>query len=188
MLIVPTFKSTPFMFQAQHISSHHEPFMYHGLPIHIVIMPLSYQPFQYNLMQNSCQPFIHNSQLAFLYHTHTYQAFNTDTQNQANIIHTRPRKTSHITLSRSAPRLGWRVSLRRDRLAQASPPSPRRGLEKNQGHEQRGISLKRDPSRLGELPARSKVERAAWATFRAEALGELPVSSRLGETDSPGRD
>jgi len=55
-------------------------------------------------------------------------------------------------------------------------------------HEQRGISLKRDPSRLGELPARSKVERATWATFRAGALGELPVSSRLGEIDSPGRD
>jgi len=55
-------------------------------------------------------------------------------------------------------------------------------------HEQRGISLKRDPSRLGELPARSKVERAAWATFRAGALGELPVLSRLGEIDSPGRD
>ncbi|QCD78560.1 hypothetical protein DEO72_LG1g2196 [Vigna unguiculata] len=59
---------------------------------------------------------------------------------------------------------------------------------KNKGHEQHGISLKRDPSRLGELPARSKVERAAWATFRAKALGELPVSSRLGEVDSLGRD
>ena len=106
ILIVPTFKSMPFMFQAQHISSRHEPFMYQGLPIHIVIMPLSYQPFHYNLMQNSCQPFIHNSQLALLYHTHTYQAFSTNTQNQANIIHTNPRKTSHITLPRPAPRLG----------------------------------------------------------------------------------
>jgi len=28
--------------------------MYQGLPNHIVIMPLSYQPFHYNLMQNSC--------------------------------------------------------------------------------------------------------------------------------------
>ena len=43
-------------------------------------------------------------------------------------------------------------------------------------------------SRLGELPARSKVERAARATFRAKNLGELPVSSRLGEVDSLGRD
>ncbi|QCE03898.1 hypothetical protein DEO72_LG8g1928 [Vigna unguiculata] len=53
---------------------------------------------------------------------------------------------------------------------------------------QHGISLKRDPSRLGELPARSKIERAARATFRAKNLGELPVSSRLGEIDSLGRD
>jgi len=30
-----------------------------------------------------------------------------------------------------------------------------------------GISLKRDPSRLGEWFARSKVERVAWATIRA---------------------
>jgi len=50
-------------------------------------------------------------------------------------------------------------------------------------------------SRLGETPlawARCSlaqhVKLVAWATFRAEALGELPVSSRLGETDSLGRD
>jgi len=50
-------------------------------------------------------------------------------------------------------------------------------------------------SRLGETPlawARcslaQKFEQVAWATFRAIALGELPVSSRLGEIDSLGRD
>ncbi|QCE09350.1 hypothetical protein DEO72_LG10g569 [Vigna unguiculata] len=50
-------------------------------------------------------------------------------------------------------------------------------------------------SRLDETPiawARcslaQNVERVAWATFRAGALGELPVSFRLGETDSLGRD
>ena len=96
MLIVPTFKPTPFMFQAQHISSRRNPFMYQGLPIHIVIMPLSYQPFHYKLMQNSCPPFIYDSQLVLLYHSHTYQAFSTNTQNQASIIHTKPRK--HPTL------------------------------------------------------------------------------------------
>ena len=77
-------------------------------------------------------------------------------------------------------RSGETGSLRRDRLAQArqarsgetgslrrAPPSPRRGLEKP-GHEHRGISLKRDPSRLGELPARSKAQWVAWATLRAE--------------------
>ena len=73
------------------------------------------------------------------------------------------------------------ISLRR------ASPSPRRERQKL-GHGQHGISLKRDPSRLGELPARSKIERAAWATFRAKNLGELPVSSRLGEMDSLGRD
>jgi len=72
-------------------------------------------------------------------------------------------------------------------LAQASLPLAKARAQE-QKQEQRGISLKRDPSRLGELPARSKVERAAWATFRAGALGEPPVLSRLGEIDSPGRD
>ena len=69
-------------------------------------------------------------------------------------------------------------------LAQASLPSPRRE-DKNQRCGHYGISLKRDPSRLGEWPARSKGERVAWARFRAE---NLPVSSRLGEIDSLGRD
>ena len=76
-------------------------------------------------------------------------------------------------------RSGETCSLRR------ASPSPRRERQK-QGHGQHGISLKRDPSLLGELPARSKVERAAWATFRAKNLGELPVSSRLGEMERLG--
>ncbi|QCD79080.1 hypothetical protein DEO72_LG1g2718 [Vigna unguiculata] len=50
-------------------------------------------------------------------------------------------------------------------------------------------------SRLSEIPlawARCSLaqefKQVAWATFRAKALGELPVSSRLGEIDSLGRD
>jgi len=50
-------------------------------------------------------------------------------------------------------------------------------------------------ARLGETPlawARcslaQEAELVTWATFRAKVLGELPVSSRLGETDSLGRD
>ncbi|QCD87109.1 hypothetical protein DEO72_LG3g1641 [Vigna unguiculata] len=50
-------------------------------------------------------------------------------------------------------------------------------------------------SRLGETPlawARCSLaqnfEQVAQATFRAITLGELPVSSRLGEIDSLGRD
>jgi len=92
---------------------------------------------------------------------------------------------NHSTVSPS-------ISLRLRGLAQARrarsgepPPSPRRERQKL-GHGQHGISLKRDPSRLGELPARSKIERAARETFRAKDLGELPISSRLGEMDSLG--
>jgi len=50
-------------------------------------------------------------------------------------------------------------------------------------------------SRLSEIPlawARCSLaqefKQVAWATFRAIAQGELPVSSRLGEIDSLGRD
>ncbi|QCD86794.1 diphosphonucleoside phosphohydrolase [Vigna unguiculata] len=59
------------------------------------------------------------------------------------------------------------------------PPSPRRGLERA-SREQRGISLRQDPSRLGEMFARSKIERVAWAASRVKgALGEsLSISPR----------
>jgi len=73
---------------------------------------------------------------------------------------------------------GDRRAVHENWLAQASLPSPRR-------EQQRGISLKRDPSRLGELPARSK----GWASRLGEISSrDLPVSSRLGEIDSLGRD
>jgi len=58
-------------------------------------------------------------------------------------------------------RSGEMCSLRRDVLAQTSLPLAKARAQKKKGHEQHGISLKRDPSRLGELPARSKVERVA---------------------------
>jgi len=60
-------------------------------------------------------------------------------------------------------------SLRRDVLAQAT-----QGLEKG-SRSTREISLRRDPSRLGETLVRSKAKLVAWATFRAKFLGELPV-------------
>ena len=43
-------------------------------------------------------------------------------------------------------------------------PSPRRGLERGT-RSQRGISLRRDLSRLGEMFARSKIERVAQRPF-----------------------
>ena len=68
-----------------------------------------------------------------------------------------------------------------------APPSPRRGFD-GALREHHGISLRREPSRLVEVFPRSKFEQVAWATFRAIILGELPVSSRLGEMDSFRRD
>jgi len=53
-------------------------------------------------------------------------------------------------------------------------PSPRRGLEGGT-RSQRGISLRRVPSRLGEMFARLKVEQVAWTTFRAKGFGRVPV-------------
>ncbi|QCD96349.1 hypothetical protein DEO72_LG6g1051 [Vigna unguiculata] len=102
--------------------------------------------------------------------------------------HKRTKTQSNITLSRPNPSLRLK-GLAQARQARSGEPPLRLGEgSRKTGPGQHGISLKRDPSRLGELPARSKVERAAWATFRAINLGELPVSSRLGEMDSLGRD
>ncbi|QCD89560.1 hypothetical protein DEO72_LG4g506 [Vigna unguiculata] len=84
---------------------------------------------------------------------------------------------------RSQSALGWRVSLRRDSLAQArqsrSGEFPLRLSEgTKQEHEQRGTSLRRDPSRLGELSARSKIkELVAWATLGEKGLGKPPPDS-----------
>ena len=72
------------------------------------------------------------------------------------------------------------TSLRLRGLAQArrfrsgESPSPRRGLEKGI-KTQRGISLRRDPSHLGEMFARSKFEWVAWATSRANWFRRIPV-------------
>jgi len=76
---------------------------------------------------------------------------NIHTQTKTN--HPRINKHPNTALSRPAPRSGWRVSLRRDSLAQASPPLPRRRLKTGTG-KQRGILLRRDPSRLGEKAGR----------------------------------
>jgi len=65
-------------------------------------------------------------------------------------------------------------------------PSPRRGLEGGT-RSQRGILLRRVPSRLGEMFARSKVEQVAWATFCAKRVWASPCLSRLGKTGSLGQ-
>ena len=99
----------------------------------------------------------------------------------ANMVHSgNIKQPKHSTVS---PSISLRLrGLAQARHARSGEPPPRLGESaKNKGMGNTG-------SRLGELPARSKVERAAWATFRAKNLGELPVSSRLGEMDSLGRD
>jgi len=122
--------------------------------------------------------------LHYIHITHhtIIQSYSTKIDHSGTIKHPK-----HSTISPS-------TSLRLRGLAQArrarsgEPPSRLGESTKKTRAWQHGISLKRDPSRLGELPARSKIERAARATFRAKNLGELPVSSRLGEIDSLGRD
>jgi len=170
----------PFMFQTQLISSHHKPSMYQGFPNHIVIMPLLYQPFHYNLMRNSCQPIIHNSWLASLNHTHSYQTFSTKpkTKQALPIPSQENNLTWHCLAQHLAQaggsRSGETFSPRRDVLTQASPLRLGEGSKKAAGAH--------TGSRLGETPLAwtrcslaQKAELVAWVTFRAKVLGELPV-------------
>jgi len=93
---------------------------------------------------------------------------------------------SHYTVSPS-------TSLRLEGLAQArssrpgEPPSPRRGLKKD-SRSTRGISLRRDLSRLGEMLARSKSRAGRLGDLSRKSPGRAPCSSRLGKTGSLGRD
>jgi len=111
-----------------------------------------------------------------------HKSYSTNTDHSGNIKHPK-----HSTVS---PSISLRLrGLAQARRARSGEPPPRLGESTKKTRAwQHGISLKRDPSRLGELPARSKIERAARATFRAKNFDELPVSSRLGEMDSLGRD
>ena len=113
--------------------------------------------------------------------TPLHTSFSSYNSYSTNINHPRISKHPNRVLSRPTPRSGWRVTLRRDVLAQASPPSPRRGLEEA-CREHHGISLRRDPSRLGEVFTRSKI----WAG----RLGDLSRIWDLGESllISPRRD
>jgi len=54
------------------------------------------------------------------------------------------------------------------------PPSPKRGLEKG-SRSTRGISLRRDPSRLGEMLARSKSRAGRLGDLSCKSFGRVPV-------------
>ncbi|QCE14419.1 hypothetical protein DEO72_LG11g1419 [Vigna unguiculata] len=78
-------------------------------------------------------------------------------------------------------RLGETCSLKR------APPSPRRGLDEAP-RAYHGISLRRDPSRLGEMLARSRSRAGRLGDLSCKSPRRAPYSSRLGETGSLGRD
>ena len=105
----------------------------------------------------------HNTHHSFKNHvTHTWRSIiyictyvSTYKHTQAITTHPKVTKQLNHTLSCPTPCSGGRASLRQDSLAQTSPPPPRRGLEtRNRNHY--GVSLRRDPSRLGEWFARAK--------------------------------
>ena len=98
-------------------------------------------------IQDSCHTYM------AIHHIYTYIL--TYKHTQAITTHPRATQRPNHTLSRPTPRSGGRASLRRDSLAQTSPPPPRRGL-KTGTRNHCEISLRRDPSRLGEWFARSK--------------------------------
>jgi len=168
------------MFQAQPISSHHKPSVYQGFPNHIVIMPFSHQPFHYNLMRNSCQPIIHNSWLVSLNHTHSYQTFITifkikhalSTQSQES--HPTLRCLAQSLAQAEGSRSGETCSLRR------APLRLGEGSMEHSGNIT-GSRLSETPLAWARCSLAQEFKQVAWATFRAKALGELPVSSRLGE-------
>ena len=126
-------------------------------------------------MISSYQPIIHKLWFTSHMHTHSSHALITILKFKP-YIHQPSQENKHtapyLALPRPAPRSGRRISLRRDMLAQESPLCLGEGSKKSRN--QRRISLRRDPSRLGEMFARSKVERVAWATFRAIGFGWVP--------------
>jgi len=118
---------------------------------------------------------IYNSWITSLMHIDLSHAFNTIINIQASI--------NHFRISETTTQPHCLAQL----LAQASPL--RLGEDsKRRNSSSRGISLKRDPSRLGETLARSKTELVAWVTSRVKRVWASPCPSRLGETGSLGRD
>jgi len=110
--------------------------------------------------------------------------------------HNSPPNQYHSSKNRQTPKQRTALpnpSLRLKGLAQArrarssEPPSPRRGLEKG-GRSTCGISLRREPSRLGEMLARSKSRAGRLGDLSHKSPRRAPCSSRLGETGSLGRD
>jgi len=88
--------------------------------------------------------------------------------------HSRTNRHQITTLFSPSTLLRLRGLAQARQARSGEPLSPRRGLERA-SRNQRGISLRRDPSCLGEMFARSKFERVAWATLRINWFGRIPV-------------
>ena len=138
------------MFQAQSVSTHHKPSMLIGFQFITFSCHFNNDP----LTQFTCQFSYQTHHLSFMNHA-TYTSYSIIYMSL--IIHSYPTKTNHpeinkhpiTALSRPAPHSGETVSLRRVPFTQARLKKAHRN--------QRGISLRRDPSRLGEILARSKI-------------------------------
>jgi len=114
-----------------------------------------------------------NTSCSIIYISLIIQSYSTKTDHSGTNRH------PNTARSRPTPRSGWGISLKRDSLAQAIPPSPRRGLKKEQESNA--------GSRLGETPL-------AWAScvLAQNTLwspGRPLEQKALGEPlhNSPGR-
>jgi len=122
-------------------------------------------PYPSSTIHESCQAYIIFHYIHVSHH---------NVHSQTNTNHPRTYKHPNSTLPRPTLRSGWRVSLRRDELAQASPLRLGEGSKE---HPETNAG-----SRLGETPLAwatcllaQKFERVTWATFRANWFGRLPV-------------
>jgi len=100
--------------------------------------------------------------------------------NHTQAITNSPRAAKHSNhaLSRLTPRSGWRVSLRRDGLVQASPLRLGEGSKTKTGTNA-GSRLGETPLAWARCSLAQKAELVAWATFRTKVLGEsLLISPR----------
>jgi len=111
----------------------------------------------------------------------SYNSYSNQYQSSKN------RQTPKQQIASPSPSLRLKGLAQARRACSGEPPSPRRGLKK-EGRSTCGILLRREPSRLGEMLARSKSLAGRLGELSRKSLERAPCSSRLGETSSLGRD
>ena len=139
------------MFQVKHIPTHHTPSM--NIEFQLITLPCHFNTNHFNNIpcKAHAKPIIHKSWITPLMHTHLSHNFNTILKSKQALTIRGQGKRSNITLSRPAPRSGWRVSLRREvvawarcSLAQEQRGSPERPLAWSSLGEPLLISPRRD--------------------------------------------